>query len=335
VVSQYWTVEAAVRNLEVLAASEASSRDLLENTRKLIAADQVPAAEVVQLEANLAAQESARIGGERQLFTARRDLGREIGLDGPEIDRLPLPADPFPAVLPEKVPPAAGAGPFVAAALQERADLRAARERQASAEILRRAAENALEPQLDLLFTPGYSGLTVGSDPASFFSPLYRNIPGASTTLGLSLTLPLLNRRAKGELLQADAALRQNALAVDLIAKAIGANVPAVLDSVGRDAKQLQKAREAERLFERAVINEEKKLRGGTSTLLDVINQRDRLTAARQTEVSAQLALAVSLLQLRFETGTLVGDNGGGGEVGAVDISRLTTLPLAEEERRP
>src|SRR6185312_6952847 len=138
VVSQYWTVEAAVRNLEVLQTSEASSRDLLENTRKLIAADQVPAAEVVQLEANLAAQESARIGGERQLFTARRDLGREIGLDGPEINRLPLPADPFPSVLPEKVPPAEAAEPFVAAALRERADLRAARERQASAEILRR-----------------------------------------------------------------------------------------------------------------------------------------------------------------------------------------------------
>jgi len=336
VVSQYWTVEAAVRNLEVLQASEASSRDLLENTRKLIAADQVPAAEIVQLEANLAAQESARIGGERQLFTSRRDLGLEIGLDGPEIDRLPLPADPFPAVLPEKVPPAQAAGPFVAAAMRERADLRAARERQASAEILRRAAENALEPQLDLLFNSGYSGFTVGSDPASFFSPLYRNIPGASTTLGLSLTLPLLNRRAKGELLQADAALRQNALAVDLIAKGIGADVPSALDAVGRDSRQLQKAREAESLFERAVINEEKKLRGGTSTLLDVINQRDRLTAARQTVVSAQLALAISLLQLRFETGTLVGDNGGGGgDVGAVDVSSLTTLPPAGEERRP
>ncbi|HEX4961037.1 MAG TPA: TolC family protein [Thermoanaerobaculia bacterium] len=332
VVSQYWTVAAAVHNLEVLAASEAGSRELLENTRKLIAADQVPAAEVVQLEANLAAQESARIGGERQLFTARRDLGREIGLDSAEIDRLPLPADPFPALLPEAVPPAEAAGPFVAAALRGRADLRAARERQASAEILRRAAENALEPQLDLLFTPGYSGLTVGSDPGSFFSPLYRNVPGASATLALNLTLPVGNRRAKGELLQADAALRQNALAVDLIAKGIGADVPSALDAVGRDARQLQKAREAERLFERAVVNEEKKLRGGTSTLLDVINQRDRLTAARQTEVSAQLALAIALLQLRFETGTLVGDNG---EVGAVEVSWLITLPPVVEERRP
>ncbi|HEX3553756.1 MAG TPA: TolC family protein [Thermoanaerobaculia bacterium] len=336
VVSQYWTLEATARNLDVLRASEASSRSLLENTRKLIAADQVPAAELVQLEANLAAQESARIGGERQLFAARQDLGREIGLDGAEIARLPLPADPFPAVPPEAVPPVtAGAGPYVAAALRQRADLRAARERQAETEILRRAAENALLPQLDLLFSPGYSGLVTGADPASFFSPLYRNVPGASASVALSLAWPIFNRRARGELLQIDASLRQNALAVDLIAKAIGANVPAALDAVGRDARQLEKAREAERLFERAVVNEEKKLRAGTSTLLDVINQRDRLTAARQTEVSAQLALAISLLQLRFQTGTLIGEDGAAGEVGTVQVSRLTTLPSVQEERTP
>ena len=335
VVSQYWTVEATARNLDVLRASEASSRALLENTRKLIAADQVPAAEVVQLEANLAAKESARLGGERQLFAARQELGRQIGLDGAEIARLPLPADPFPALPPEAVPPVTtgvAAGPFVALALRQRADLRAARERQAETEILRRAAENALLPQLDLLVSPGYSGLAAGADPASFFSPLYRNVPGASASVALSLAWPLFNRRARGELLQIDASLRQNALAVDLIAKAIGANVPADLDAVGRDARQLDKAREAERLFERAVVNEEKKLRAGTSTLLDVINQRDRLTAAQQTVVSAQLALAISLLQLRFDTGTLIGEEG---ETGTVQVSRLTTLPQVQEERTP
>jgi outer membrane protein TolC len=332
VASQYWTVEAAVRDLDVLRASEASSRALLENTRKLIAADQVPAAELVQLEANLAAKESARIGGERQLFTARQDLGREIGLDGPEISRLPLPADPFPAVPPEQVPPAGKAAPFVAAGLRQRADLRAARERQAETEILRRAAVNALQPQLDLVLSPGYSGLVAGSDAGSFFSPLYGSIPGVSASVVLSLALPLFNRRARGELVQLDASLRQNVLAVDLVSKAIGANVPALLDAVGRNARQLAKARDAERLFERAVVNEEKKLQAGSSTLLDVINQQDRLTAAQQIEVSAQLALAVSLLQLRFETGTLIGEDG---EAGTVQAARLTTLPSISEERVP
>jgi outer membrane protein len=79
-------------------------------------------------------------------------------------------------------------------------------------------------------------------------------------------------------------------------------------------------------------VNEEKKLRAGTSTLLDLISQRDRLTAARQSEVSAQLALALALLQLRFDTGTLIGEEG---EAGSIQVSRLITLPSVQEEGRP
>jgi outer membrane protein TolC len=85
------------------------------------------------------------------------------------------------------------------------------------------------------------------------------------------------------------------------------------------------------RLFERTVANEEKKLKGGTSTLLDLISQRDRLIAARQTEVGAELDLALSLLELRFQTGTLLG---AGGLAGEVELARLTTLPSPREDVR-
>jgi outer membrane protein TolC len=103
--------------------------------------------------------------------------------------------------------------------------------------------------------------------------------------------------------------------------------VPVALDAVARQAQQLERAREAVRLFERAVINEEKKLRAGTSTLIDLITQRDRLTSARQFEVSAQLNLAVALLELRFQTGTLLPEVDA---AGAVDPGRLTTVPFQE-----
>ena len=327
VASQYWQMRAAANNLEVLRVNEGSARDLLANTRKLIQADQVPAADLVQLEASLASAESARIGGERDLFGQRQGLGREIGLDPAEIAALPFPSDPFPAVRPEEVPPPPQVPGFIALALRHRADVEAARQRETGLEIQRRAAENALLPQLDLIFTPGYSGIADAGNAAGFFSPLVRNIPGAGATAALALSLPILNRNARGTLLQIDAARRQGLLAVDLLAKGIGADVPAALDAVGRDALQLAKAREAVGLFERTVANEEKKLKGGTSTLLDLITQRDRLVAARQTEVAAELALALSLLELRFQTGTLVE---GGGAAGEVDLAHLTTLPREE-----
>jgi outer membrane protein TolC len=334
VATQYWQVRAAEANLDVLRASERSSGELLANTRKLIAADQVPAADLVQLEASLAAAESARIGGERDLFAQRSALGREIGLDAAEIAALPLPADPFPGVRPEEVPPAAAAArPYIDLGLRHRADLEAARQRLAETDLERPAAENALKPQLDLVLSPGYSGLTGGANTASFFSPLYRNVPGASAVASLVFSWPTFNQAARGNLLRLDAARRQNALAVELVAKGIGADVPAALDAVRRDAFQLGRAAEAVRLYERAVGNEEKKLKGGSSTLLDLISQKDRLTAAGQAEVASELALALAILNLRFQTGTLVGAGSGGPgappESGEIEGDRLTTLPAA------
>lgn len=327
VVSQYWQTRAALLNLEILRETEDRARELLETTRKLIAADVTPAADLVQVEANVVSKETARIGGERVLFEARQALGREIGLPPERIAALPLPSDPFPTISAAAVP-AVDSSRWVAGALERRADLQAARERRSAAELLRRAADNALKPQLDLIFTPSYTGLVEGAGTSSFFTPLYRNVPGASSSLSLSLSWPTQNRRARGERVQIEAAREQSALLEDLLTRQIGADVPTALDAVARDAQQLERATEAVRLFERAVDNEEKKLRAGTSTLIDVISQRDRLTAARQSQVSAHLALAIAVARLRFETGTLLP----GGDAHAVAADQLTTLPSPSGE---
>jgi outer membrane protein len=328
VATQYWLTRAAALNLGILRETEDRARELLETTRKLIDADVTPAAELVQVEANLAAKEAARIGGEQDVFEARQSLGREIGLDRSAIATLPLPSDGFPGLASAAAPGAAEQDRFVAAALERRTDLLAARERRSAAEILRRAGDNALKPQLDLVVTPSYSGLVQGTDPGSFFSPLYRNVPGAGAEFGINLSWPTSNSLARGQLAQLEASREQTALVEDLVARQVSADVPVALDAVARQAQQLERAREAVRLFERAVINEEKKLRAGTSTLIDLITQRDRLTSARQFEVSAQLNLALALLELRFQTGTLLPETA---EAGGVDPGRLTTVPFQEE----
>lgn len=330
VVQQYWLTRAALLNLEILRETEERSRELLETTRKLIESDVTPAADLVLVEANLVSKETARIGGERDLFEARQALGREIGLERERIAALPFPADPFPTVPAEAVPPATDGERFVTAALERRADLRAARERRNAADILRKAADNALKPRLDLVFTPSYTGLVEGSDTGSFFSPLYRNVPGASSAFSVSLSWPTLNSQARGELVQIEASREASALLAEILTRQIGADVPTALDAVARNAQQLERAVEAVRLFERAVENEEKKLRAGTSTLLDVISQRDRLTSARQSQVSAHLSLALSLARLRFETGMLLPD---GGDAREVSFEQITTVPLPDPGR--
>jgi outer membrane protein len=327
VASQYWTTVAARYSLDILRSNEETSRQLLATTRRLISADITAPAEAVQLEANLAAAEASRFAGENALFKARQDLGREIGLDGARTAALPLPAGPFPELAPGALD-VAGAARFVDGALRRRADLLAARKRQDESELLLAAASNALLPQLDLVLKPGYSGLMGGGGVAAFFAALAHQIPGVSSSLSLNLSWPVRRDVAYGQLLQARATQQQSAALLDQLRKSVSTDVPTAVDTVARSAQQLERAREAVRLFERAVANEERKLGAGSSTVLDVITQRDRLLAAAQTEVSAELALALALAQLRFDTGTMLAKSG---DLEVVDSRHLTTVPAAEE----
>lgn len=306
VAAQYWAVVAAWQNLEILRTTEASARTFLDTNRRLVAADARPEAELVLLEADLADKESATLAGEQLLFQTQRTLALEIGLPVDEMHTLPLPSDPLPEELADPRLSRRDMPALIALALARRADLRAARRQQESDEILLVAADDALKPTLDLVVTPSWTGLVDGDDLGALLSSSFRNVPGLSSSLGLAFSFPVGNRLARGNRIQAEASRRASELTVALFERQIGASVPITFDAVLQSRLQLERAAQAVELFERAVTNEETKLRAGRSTLIDVITQRDRLTASRQTLVSARLALALALLDLRFETGTLL-----------------------------
>lgn len=326
VVSQYWIFKAAALDLEILLETEASSRELLETTRRLISADLTPAAEIVQLEADLASREANRIAGEQALFEARQDLGRVIGLDAEGIRDLRLPGDPFPQLEPLEIPEPERIRGLLARSRAARADLRAAEKRREASEVRRVAADDDLEHQLDLVLTPSYSGLAEGSAVDDFFRPLYEEVPGVSASFGLRWSWPIFRREARGASLRADAVVRQSELAAERTAKDIDASVPSALEAVRRSAERLVKISESIGFFERALENEIKKLRGEASTLVDVITQRDRLTAAQQRQVAAELSLARALVDLRFQTGSLLPP--GDSVERSVRPERLTSLPF-------
>ena len=325
VVSRYWTAVAARLDLEILTASERDAGQLLATTRQLVDADVMPAADLVQVEANSAAKTASRVQAEHQLFQARQDLEREIGLALADLGTLPAPSDPLPEPPPAEQLERLDAGHYVEQALQRRADLEAARQRQQAAEAVVRAADNGLQPRLDLSLTLGYSGVEVGGAAGLYLSSLGRNLDGLSTTALISLAWPTNNRQAEGIWAQATANLQQRALTVEAFARSIGTDVPTAVDAVRSDALRLATAAQAAALFRQAVTNEEKKLRAGSSTLIDVISQRDRLTQAEENRLAVQLALARSLLDLRFQTGTLLAP---AGDTEAVTLAQLTTLPF-------
>ncbi|MEM6795417.1 MAG: TolC family protein [Acidobacteriota bacterium] len=327
VVNRYWAARAAMQDLEILREVEERSREFLASTRRLVEANLTPSADLLQLEADLISREATRVAGERSLFRALQDLGQEIGLEPEEIIDLEMPEDPFPSIEVEKVPTSARA--YVAEAIASRPDLAAAQQRLQSAELRRLGAEDAVKPLLDLVLTPSFTGLVEGDRPSDALLAIRRNVPGVSFSVGLSYSFPLANRAARGALLRASVAAEQQSLTVRAQRVQIGADVPTALDAVRASGQQLSKLAAAVELFEQVLSNEERRLQVGSSTLIDVLNQRDRLTSAQQRLVSARLALAQALVSLRFETGTLVRRSPNG--VQTVRVEDLTTLPLRGE----
>ena len=303
--------------------------ELLENTRKLIAgrpgAGGRPRA---------ARGEPGRRGvgphrrRARPLRRSAQDLGREIGLDAGGDRGPPLPVRSLPG-RPARGGAAGrgGAGRFIDAGP---APPRRPGGRAAAADRARPPAPAPPRTRSSRSSTwssrPATPGSPAAAAPASFFSPLYRNVPGAGA-LGLPGALVAHLQPARPRRPPADSTppAGRTPWPSTWWPRGSARTSPRRSTPWAATPSSSQGPREAVRLFERTVANEEKKLKGGTSTLLDLITQRDRLIAARQTEVAAELALALSLLELRFQTGTLLGERrtGGGGRGRAPDHPAL------------
>jgi outer membrane protein TolC len=98
------------------------------------------------------------------------------------------------------------------------------------------------------------------------------------------------------------------------------------MSDVIQSAAELKKAHESVLVYQTAVEKERLKLKLGESTIIDLIDVDDRLTTAMETEVSARLSYAKALVQLRFETGTILSPDL---KNISVSMKELTTVPSA------
>lgn len=325
-VTAYWTYVSAYKNLEILRESEDRAQALVNETQTLIDADEVPPAEITQLIANVADKAASRIRAEQNLIEARYSLGQTMGLPFEEIPRLPPPADPFPGVRSQQMSNLDRLASFIALGLQLRADFQAAALREQSAARLTEATRQNRLPDLNITFDMGYASLQEGNAFNRLFSPLVQDRTGLNVSATLSYDWPIPNNNAKGQLDQQAAFLEQRDIQVADLRRRISSNVTVAVNALRHRALELQHAQEAVRLYRAAIESEKQKFQLGMSTLLDVINLEDRLRAAMLNEVSSQLGYASALVQLRFETGTLVSSDRPALDVGWDEV---TTVPPA------
>lgn len=323
VTQTYWELAARLRRLEILRASEQRGSELVAELRKLIAADQVPAAELHLGLASEAEKRAARAGEEQQLQQAWNALGRLLNVDTREVSAAALTTDPLPEISDQAVRAATAATAQPALALERRADLRSARLRERAAHELVIGAQNALRPQLDLLAGVTSNGLAEGASSLSLAPAIDSHRPVPALSVALELRWPWRNNAAEGLLVTRFAGHDQAVARLREIERSIVPSLVTARVSLQRTAERYRETAAAAERYAASVHNERTKRRLGLSTLIDVITVQDRLDNAQLALLQLRQDYASLLAQVLFESGTLAARAGDEFEV---DVRALQGL---------
>ena len=315
----YWDYVGAVRVRDALVVSEGRAARLLEETEVLVAADERPAADLVPLRADLVRRRASRLAADQAAYDARQRLGLAMGGTAEDADALGLPADALPDV------PAAVAvdeAALVAAALEARADLRAADLRLRALDREATAAWADLRPSVDVVVDAGYTALNEGAIGPQDLLPI-----GIGATRGGRLGVTLrVNRLGSGASRAAAegrrASVARARIARDDLARRVRADIAGAVAALRSGAAEVEQTRAAVALYEEAVENERHRLRLGMGTLFDVQIVEERLATARTSAVRAEVRYARALVRLHAATGALV--------PAAAGAAALRALPAAD-----
>ncbi len=306
--STYWEDVAAEDALKVAAGSEERGRRLVQDVQALIDGDQEPRSDINEVAANLADRTANRIAAQQTVVQAHQQLALAMGLSASQIAKLPNPDEMLPTAE-VGTQPANDADSIrrdIQSALLKRPDILAAKKRIDAARVLTVPARNALLPEVDVNVSAGYQGLREGVSFGNFPVVPFAGAHGLDVSGGITYRFPPSNNAALGSLEQANASLRQTELRQDDLARTIASGVAVAVEGVRNATARLASARESVRRFRAALDAEQEKHTLGENSLIDVLTVEDRLTTALENEVQAKAAYALSVVQLRLATGTIV-----------------------------
>ncbi len=310
--SAYWQYVASYKNLHIFKENEARVKRVLEITQELVKADKRPAGDLAQIQADLANQERQTKVAEQTLYRAKLNLGRSIGLSESESKQLGDPIDEFPTIMESGYNKDFDEAKFLEIAQNNRKDIFAAKKLQEALELQFSLAENNKNPQLDLTGFVSYGGMNMGNGLDRAIAAFSRN-EGRNVGYGLSLNLsfPINNNLAKGSYIQNEVALKDQQIANENLQRNIDLNVSIALNTLDNSVQVLQKAQESLNFSQEVYNNEQVKFKNGLTILLNLIQFQERLTFAELDYLRAHQQFASAIINLRYETGTLLVNKNG------------------------
>jgi outer membrane protein TolC len=321
----YWDLVNAYEQARVNEQSLAFARQSLDNARKQLQLDSVPAMDVMRAEAEVSKRDQdltvARTSLQLQELLIKNALTKS--LDDPVLEAVPVvPVDRFESV---ETQATEAVQDLIAQALRDRPELAESDVDLVNRQVSGRAARNALLPSLALVGFYGGSGLAGPLNPIyNLPTPNSSNVPldysGALANafnnsspdyyIGLSLNIPLRNRVAKADQYRSELEYRQAELRREQLRKQIRIevrNAQYALEQTGARVGAARKARDlAQRTFE--IMQKEQTL-GAGSTFQTMTAQRD-LSIAELDMVAAMTTYEKAKIELDRATGSALEHNG-------------------------
>src|SRR6202171_3701243 len=321
----YWDLVNAYEQARVNEQSLAFAQQSLDNARKQLQLESVPAMDVMRAEAEVSKRDQdltmARTSLQLQELLIKNALTKS--LDDPVLEAVPVvPVDHYETV---EAPTTEAVQDLITQALRDRPELAESDVDLANRQISGKAARNALLPSLALVGFYGGSGLAGPVNPIyNLPAPNSSNVPvdysGALTNafnnsspdyyIGLSLNIPLRNRVAKADQYRSELEYRQAELRREQLRKQIRIevrNAQYALEQTGARVGAARKARDlAQRTFE--IMRKEQTL-GAGSTFQTMTAQRD-LSIAELDMVTAMTTYEKAKVELDRATGSTLEHNG-------------------------
>jgi len=319
----YWNSYALQRNIDVMNETMQRAAEVADMLVARVRGGELAQVEYDRSLAELRLREVDVLDSVQSAVSAREQLAVILGID--EHGAAPEAVTPFPETPAFEKTEALNRAALVATALDRRLDLQALEESARAQSIAVTKSEHNVMPSLDLELSSGYTS-GIGRFKSSDVHSLYRGgeLNGPDHTAQVTLTYPLGNDAAEGQLRADKASLRQIRANIQTLRNTIRSDVSIAFSRLSTSLRQLRKAEESLRLLEEVAMETRRKLSLGGATMTDLVSVEDRLATSRLQVIEAKRGYATALAELRYVTGTLAAPEGDGVRLDSVV---LRTLP--------
>lgn len=297
----YWILDAARRALTVAQQQyELASEQLAQAQRRVDAGD-LAEIEVIRAEAGLAERLEAIINAENAVLQQQRTVKRIINQPGLDLQTKTM---IIPASAPDPVRYAFDGQALTDVAVVARMEMLELELQLAQDLSTIEFAKNQALPSfvLDYQYRIGGLGATFQDANTQMTDNNFE-----TWSIGVTGQIPLGNEAAKSRVNQAILGRLQRLATRDAREQAIRQEVLAAIDSVEASWQRIMAARQSAIASGRAYEGEKRQFDVGDRTSTDVLNAATQLADAQRSEIRALADYQISLVDLAFATGTLIG----------------------------